>query len=90
MTKKELTKQATERYGNLTKKNASVVIYFFGSGRDGLEEGTIYLRKKVGTRYKVDDSVPEGHFDHIDDIPDKLRQLFRRRYRKQSKRTLGK
>lgn len=59
-------------------KNASAVIYFYEDSYPGKVEGTIYRRKKKGSRYVIDPAYKEVHFDQLDHIPNKLRKLYKR------------
>jgi hypothetical protein len=54
-----------------------VRIYFHTRSAPGKEEGIIKFCVPSGNRYVVDPSGAEVHFDSLDDIPAKLRELFR-------------
>lgn len=56
-----------------------VRIYFQAQSAPGKEEGIIKFCVPSGNRYVVDPSGAEEHFDDIDDIPDKIRALFKKK-----------
>jgi len=60
-------------------KSPHVRIYFQAKSAPGKQEGIIKFCVPSGNRYVVDPSGAEEHFDALDDIPDKLRTLFRRK-----------
>lgn len=53
-----------------------VRVYFHTKSAPGKEEGVIKLCVPSGNRFVVDPSGAEAHFDHLDDIPAKIRELF--------------
>jgi len=57
-----------------------VRIYFQPQSTPGKEEGIIRFCVPSGNRFVVDPS-PDAvlHFDHLNEIPDKIRDLFRRK-----------
>jgi hypothetical protein len=54
-------------------------VYLFENPRPGKEEGTLRYCVPKGNRYVVDTSIPEEHFDHLKDIPDRMRALLARK-----------
>lgn len=66
---------ATGRIG----KSPHVRIYFQAKSAPGKEEGILKFCIPSGNRYVVDPSGAEEHFDKLDDIPQKLRNLFARK-----------
>lgn len=67
---------ATGRIGS----GPHVRIYFQTKSAAGKEEGLIKFCVPSGNRYVVDSSPDaEVHFDYLDDIPAKLRELFQRK-----------
>lgn len=54
-------------------------IYLFEHPHPGKEEGTLRYCVPKGNRYVVDPSLGEEHFDHLDEIPAKMRALLRRK-----------
>ena len=66
--------------GKIGKSTPHVRIYFQEKSAAGKEEGIIkFCVPGTGNRYVVDPSGAEEHFDSLDDIPDKIRTLFRRK-----------
>ncbi len=55
-----------------------VRVYLYKAAKGKKEEGTAFLCKPSADdkRHVVDQSVPEAHFDDLDDLGDKIRGLL--------------